>query len=86
MLSSQLVDRLGHTLPDQTVLSTCGPALNTTKSAIPDCMVAHGFRTFDLYQPANRFWSLQGIETAIFLALTIVLLVFTVWWTLGRSR
>jgi len=85
-LSSQLVDRHGHAVPDQTMISACPATLNTSKQAIPDCLNAHGFRTLDIYQPDSRFWTLQGIETTILLAITIVLLVFAVWWTLGHSQ
>jgi ABC-type transport system involved in multi-copper enzyme maturation permease subunit len=33
-----------------------------------------------LYQPSDRFWTFQGIEAAIFVALGLALLVLTVWW------
>ncbi len=84
ILSSQLVDRFGHAVPDQEMISACPPMLNTSKQAIPDCMAAHGFRTLDVFQPASRFWTLQGIETAILLAVVAMLLLIAVWWTLGR--
>ena len=29
------------------------------------CMAAHGYRAYLTYQPANRFWAFQGIETGI---------------------
>ncbi len=86
MLSSQLVDRNGHATPDQAMISACPATLNTSKQAIPDCLNAHRFRTLDIYQPDSRFWTLQGIETAVLLAITVVLLVFAVWWTLGHYR
>lgn len=39
---------------------------------------------YELYQPAVRFWTFQSIETAIFVALTAVLLGLTVYWVLRR--
>jgi hypothetical protein len=54
------------------------PALNTTKQAIPDCMTAHGFRILDIFQPASRFWTLRGIETAILLVTVMILLLIAV--------
>jgi hypothetical protein len=41
-----------------------------------DCIAAHGFHRLVTYQPANRFWTFQAIEFAIFLLLTIALVVF----------
>ncbi len=36
------------------------------------------------YQPASRFWPLQGYETAIFLALALALVWFCFWWVRRR--
>ena len=36
------------------------------------------------YQPASRFWELQGIETGIFLAIAIALAGFCAWWIRRR--
>jgi hypothetical protein len=41
------------------------------------CMGDHGFRNIVTYQPANRYWAFQGIETSIFLALAAVLVAVT---------
>jgi hypothetical protein len=37
-----------------------------------------------VYQPASRFWVLQGIEAATFAGLAIVLLAVTGWWVRNR--
>jgi hypothetical protein len=39
----------------------------------------HGTTITELYQPASRFWTFQGIEAGIFVALAIILLGLTVW-------
>jgi ABC-type transport system involved in multi-copper enzyme maturation permease subunit len=36
------------------------------------------------YQPASRYWPLQGYETAIFLGLALILVGFCLWWVLRR--
>jgi hypothetical protein len=36
------------------------------------------------YQPANRFWAFQGIETAIFVVLALLLAGFCFWWVRHR--
>ena len=42
-------------------------------------MAAHGYRGYLAYQPADRFWAFQGIETGIFLVLAAALLGVTFW-------
>jgi hypothetical protein len=37
-----------------------------------------------LYQPGDRFWTFQGIEAAIFVALALALLALTLWWMRHR--
>jgi hypothetical protein len=36
-----------------------------------------GFRGFVTYQPADRYWAFQGIETGIFILLAAILLTVT---------
>jgi hypothetical protein len=38
-----------------------------------------------VYHPASHFWPLQGIETALFGAVALVLIGFAAWWTHERS-
>jgi len=51
-------------------------ACQTAQKPIP-CLASHGYQGFLTYQPANRFWAFQGIETGIFLVLAAVLLGVT---------
>jgi hypothetical protein len=51
---------------------------NNTGSPL-SCLAAHGYREYVTYQPANRFWAFQGIETGIFVVLAAVLLGVTFW-------
>jgi hypothetical protein len=55
-----------------------------SRDVIDACLRDHGFVQQVLYQPAHRFWTFQGIETAIFLALSVVLLALTAWWVSRR--
>ena len=41
------------------------------------CLSRAGYRSFVSYQPGNRFWTFQGIETGIFLVLGVALVVVT---------
>jgi hypothetical protein len=49
------------------------------------CMQKRGYREAISYVPTSRYWTLQGIETAIFLALALALAWFC-FWRLGRRR
>jgi ABC-type transport system involved in multi-copper enzyme maturation permease subunit len=48
------------------------------------CMKAHGWSQYTIYQPADRFWLFQGIESAIFFGLAAALLALTIWWVRRR--
>jgi hypothetical protein len=47
---------------------------------------ANGLQTLVVYQPADRFWTFQTIETAIFLLLALPLIALTAWWLRHRVR
>ncbi len=49
-----------------------------------ECLKAHGWSLYTIYQPADRFWLFQGIESAIFLGLAAALLALTIWWVRRR--
>jgi hypothetical protein len=48
-----------------------------TQNSALACLQSAGFRHFVTYQPANRYWAFQGIETGLFLLLGVVLLAVT---------
>ncbi len=52
----------------------------------PGCLaeVGRGAYNLELIHPAERFWTFQSPETAIFVALAIVLAAATVWWVRKR--
>lgn len=77
---SSIVDSAGHQIGFQQVLGVCQPSsAGFTKGDLFQCMQAHGFLFYANYQPADRFWTFQGIETAIFAALATALLALTIW-------
>ncbi|TML93932.1 MAG: hypothetical protein E6G03_15130 [Actinobacteria bacterium] len=78
-------DASGHLLPPTTanhILALCNNG--STKQGDLACMRAHHVFNLAVYQPASRFWLLQGIETAIFAALAAALLATAVWWVRNR--
>jgi uncharacterized membrane protein len=76
------MDKAGH------ITSGLSINLNGCNSSNLKCAQAyvrsHGIRGFDTFQPANRFWLFQGIETAIFVGLAIILFGVTIWWVNRR--
>lgn len=63
-------DRLGHTSPS--IRSGCCLARPT-----------HGYM-HAVFHPASQFWTMQGIETAIFAGAGLALLALAAWWTHER--
>jgi len=59
-------------------------AINSGKQ-LGACLDAHGYHYLVAYQPANRFWALQGMETAIFVGIAVLLVAFTFWWVARRD-
>jgi len=73
----------------ESVKAFAGPCLQgagpgSVKANIQDCLAQHGVYMHAVYQPASRFWALQGVETALFAGTALALLAFAVWWTLRR--
>jgi len=48
------------------------------------CITDHGFQNKLVYQPADRFWFLQAIESSIYLFFAVILVAMTFWWTKYR--
>jgi len=72
--SSGATDTKGH--PVSTVLpSACSAARGSGSSEdLAKCLTSQGIRLGVTYQPASRYWPLQGAETGIFLVLSLVLI------------
>ena len=52
----------------------------------PRCMERHGAGfTHVVYQPASRFWEFQGIETALFGGVALLLIAFAAWRVLASD-
>ncbi len=45
---------------------------------------AHGYHFITVYQPADRLWTFQGIEAAIFAVLAMLLIGLSAWWLRQR--
>jgi len=89
ILSSQALNAAGQ--PVSTIPAACnnanpsGEKGGTTQITPGQCMQSRGYREAISYLPTSRYWSLQVIETGIFLALALALAWFS-FWRLGRRR
>src|SRR6266511_1161487 len=61
------------------VTSFYGPAAERFGFRINDYFAANDVYTTTLYQPADRYWLFQSIETAIFLMLIALCIALTLW-------
>ncbi|HYY79164.1 MAG TPA: hypothetical protein VFD04_08275 [Actinomycetes bacterium] len=43
------------------------------------------FRLLVTYQPANRYWTFQWLETGIFIALALAAAIGCYWWVTRRT-
>jgi hypothetical protein len=79
-LSHGFTDAHGHSIPGG-IPSAC---FNGRTSLSNSCLVNHHvFQSF-VYEPASRFWPLQGAEAGIFMALSVALLGLSPWRTSRR--
>ncbi|MFC6016195.1 ABC transporter permease subunit [Plantactinospora solaniradicis] len=54
--------------------------------AVPECLASLDLHVEGSYHPADRYWSFQWLESAIFLALSVLLMGFGLWRVQGRFR
>jgi hypothetical protein len=54
------------------------------RAAIEACATAHGIHFADVYQPLNRFWPFQFIESGCYVGLGAVALAVAAWWIIRR--
>ncbi len=86
ILSRDLVDHSGHTLSPtlQDQVSQQMGSLNSL-AARDAYLHGHGLQYRILYQPADRFWTFQTIEAALFIGLATALLGIAIWRLHKRS-
>jgi hypothetical protein len=64
--------------------SRLGLSSPSATRAFQECADKLGIREVLSYQPLNRYWPFQIYETAIFIALALILGVFCFWWVRRR--
>jgi hypothetical protein len=84
-LNGQAIGQANNTpyvdgVPLTSLPGSCAPLANSASNAGPtgSCLQALShFRAYLTYQPADRFWTFQAIETGIFVALAAALIAVT---------
>ena len=63
----------GVPIPLTSMPSACQKLAFQNPRGFASCVAGHGYRALISYQPASRYWTFQGIETAIYLVLAAIL-------------
>jgi hypothetical protein len=84
VVSTFYTDAAGHPVAFGTMVSACQSSHGGETGIRLSCLAAKGFQFATAYQPDSRFWTLQGIESAIFIGAAAALLAFASWWTIRR--
>jgi ABC-2 family transporter protein len=77
--------------PQSLAFHICPPSVvgerksNASFDALMQCFARHGYTFWHHYQPANRFWTFQAIESSWLLALSALLIAATVWLVQRRA-
>jgi hypothetical protein len=79
IIEQVVVDRAGSAVDLSSVPDVCAD-----QAAADNCLAAQGYRFVETYQPADRFWPFQLIESGIFIGLSAVLLGLAAWWIIRR--
>jgi hypothetical protein len=75
----------GVRLPISNLPSACRTLVFASPVKFGSCLNSRGYRALISYQPANRYWAFQGIETGIFLFLAAALIAVTMVVVLRRD-
>ena len=80
------VDSAGRQLSYEQVQAICGQVTDAqSKGAWSSCLQAHHFGELVKWQPPDRFWDLQLIESALVVGFALALLLLTAWWLRSRT-
>ncbi|HZC77768.1 MAG TPA: ABC transporter permease subunit [Ktedonobacterales bacterium] len=78
------LDRQGHAISSADATQLCSNVAKGGAFNFNACLQQQGIHLLNHYQPADRFWLFQGIESGIFFGLAVVLLALAVWWVMTR--
>jgi hypothetical protein len=73
-------------VPMQHICPYLTPDAAPDSPAMHQCITQNGIHVVATFQPYDRYWLFQGIESALFVVLAIALALFAVWWVRRRVR
>jgi ABC-type transport system involved in multi-copper enzyme maturation permease subunit len=92
-------DHVGHVISNTQIGQACSSPVPMFGIPLPlriplplnfprsfNCTHAHGWLQTITWQPVDRAWLFQGIESAVFFCMAVGLLVLTYWWIRERIR
>ena len=74
MMDIGFIDHTGKIISNDAIDSAC-----SGHQYYSQCIHDHGWLSYQLYEPASRFWSMQAVEFGSFLVLAAILFVATYW-------
>lgn len=83
VLSAGPVDRSGNRVAVE-LMDKCAPSSPAQEAAAEACLQRLGVVSRAVYHPADRFWTFQWIEAAIFVGAAAALTGFAAWWIVKR--
>jgi hypothetical protein len=84
ILDAGLVDMHGNQVFEPQAFQLCGPSLLQGPKQAGSCLARYGIHSSLVYQPSDRFWPFQFIESGIYVASSVLLLTLAVVWIRGR--
>jgi len=83
LVKTEYVDRGGQVFSaNADIIQTCFSQPSQTSSV--RCFTEHGIQQRWVYQPKDRFWPMQGIESGIYLLFSALLVALAFWWVKYR--
>ena len=73
-------------VPMQHICPYLTPDSAPGSAAMRQCLTQNGIHVVATFQPYDRYWLFQGIESALFIVVAIALALFSVWWVRTRIR
>ncbi|GAA3923982.1 transporter [Actinomadura viridis] len=93
VLANETIDASGRTV-DALPFTLTSPPCGSPRNGVParslgpeECIAAInrlGYEQRLVYQPADRFWALQGVESGLYALVTLGLVGFCFWWIRRR--
>lgn len=84
VVSEGFLDRSGNEITGEEIDRLCGASAGL--DGFEACVRDAGIQTFALVHPDDRYWILQGLNAAMFLAAGILALAVAYWSTVRRTR